>query len=57
MGGDPTLPLGKTFQRARQMNIDVATWVRLLRRLIPNAVATGSFSPSASPGSEVRSTG
>lgn len=48
---------GKTFQRARQMNIDVATWVRLLRRLIPNAVATGSFSPSASPGSEVRSTG
>ncbi|ERE79093.1 serine/threonine-protein kinase N1 [Cricetulus griseus] len=48
---------GKAFQRARQMNIDVATWVRLLRRLIPNAVTTGTFSPNASPGSEVRHTG
>uniref|UniRef100_A0A8C6RI02 protein kinase C n=1 Tax=Nannospalax galili TaxID=1026970 RepID=A0A8C6RI02_NANGA len=48
---------GKAFQRARQMNIDVATWVRLLRRLIPNATATGTFSPSASPGSEARHTG
>ncbi|XP_027403804.1 serine/threonine-protein kinase N1 isoform X2 [Bos indicus x Bos taurus] len=48
---------GKAFQRARQMNIDVATWVRLLRRLIPNATATGTFSPGASPGPEARSTG
>ncbi|XP_038168461.1 serine/threonine-protein kinase N1 isoform X1 [Arvicola amphibius] len=48
---------GKAFQRARQMNIDVATWVRLLRRLIPNSVTTGTFSPNASPGSEVRNTG
>ncbi|XP_063472300.1 serine/threonine-protein kinase N1 isoform X9 [Symphalangus syndactylus] len=48
---------GKAFQRARQMNIDVATWVRLLRRLIPNATATGTFSPGASPGSEARTTG
>ncbi|XP_029388579.1 serine/threonine-protein kinase N1 [Mus pahari] len=48
---------GKAFQRARQMNIDVATWVRLLRRLIPNAVATGTFSPNASPGAEIRHTG
>ncbi|GAB1293367.1 Serine/threonine-protein kinase N1 [Apodemus speciosus] len=48
---------GKTFQRARQMNIDVATWVRLLRRLIPTAVATGTFSPNASPGAEIRHTG
>uniref|UniRef100_A0A2I3GH75 non-specific serine/threonine protein kinase n=1 Tax=Nomascus leucogenys TaxID=61853 RepID=A0A2I3GH75_NOMLE len=48
---------GKAFQRARQMNIDVATWVRLLRRLIPNATATGTFSPGASPGSEARITG
>uniref|UniRef100_A0A452TBT6 Serine/threonine-protein kinase N1 n=1 Tax=Ursus maritimus TaxID=29073 RepID=A0A452TBT6_URSMA len=48
---------GKTFQRARQMNIDVATWVRLLRRLIPNATGTGTFSPGASPGPEARSTG
>lgn len=57
-GSDPSLAiLGKTFQRARQMNIDVATWVRLLRRLIPNSVTTGTFSPNASPGSEVRNTG
>ncbi|XP_019519678.1 PREDICTED: serine/threonine-protein kinase N1 [Hipposideros armiger] len=48
---------GKAFQRARQMNIDVATWVRLLRRLIPNATNTGTFSPGASPGPEARSTG
>ncbi|KAK2087522.1 Serine/threonine-protein kinase N1 [Saguinus oedipus] len=44
---------GKAFQRARQMNIDVATWVRLLRRLIPNT----TFSPGASPGSEARTAG
>ncbi|KAF5929007.1 hypothetical protein HPG69_018186 [Diceros bicornis minor] len=48
---------GKAFQHARQMNIDVATWVRLLRRLIPNATATGTFSPGASPGPEARPTG
>ncbi|XP_021106061.1 serine/threonine-protein kinase N1 isoform X3 [Heterocephalus glaber] len=48
---------GKAFQRARQMNIDVATWVRLLRRLIPNATATGTFSPAASPGPEARPVG
>ncbi|MBZ3875770.1 Serine/threonine-protein kinase N1 [Sciurus carolinensis] len=48
---------GKAFQRARQMNIDVATWVRLLRRLIPNTTATGNFSPGASPGSEARPAG
>ncbi|XP_032691798.1 serine/threonine-protein kinase N1 isoform X1 [Lontra canadensis] len=48
---------GKAFQRARQMNIDVATWVRLLRRLIPNATGTGTFSPGASPGTEARCTG
>ncbi|XP_051691792.1 serine/threonine-protein kinase N1 isoform X3 [Oryctolagus cuniculus] len=49
---------GKAFQRARQLNIDVATWVRLLRRLIPNAAsATGTFSPGAPPGSEARPAG
>nr|XP_023407640.1 LOW QUALITY PROTEIN: serine/threonine-protein kinase N1 [Loxodonta africana] len=48
---------GKTFQRARQMNIDVATWVRLLRRFIPNGTTTGTFSPGASPGPEARSMG
>uniref|UniRef100_A0A8C5XZN2 Serine/threonine-protein kinase N1 n=1 Tax=Microcebus murinus TaxID=30608 RepID=A0A8C5XZN2_MICMU len=48
---------GKAFQRARQMNIDVATWVRLLRRLIPNATGTATFSPGASPRSEARPAG
>ncbi|XP_004999906.1 serine/threonine-protein kinase N1 isoform X2 [Cavia porcellus] len=48
---------GKAFQRARQMNIDVATWVRLLRRLIPNATATSTFSPGSSPGPEARPVG
>ncbi|XP_042549795.1 serine/threonine-protein kinase N1 isoform X1 [Dipodomys spectabilis] len=48
---------GKAFQRARQMNIDVATWVRLLRRLIPHAAATGTFSPGPAPGSEPRPVG
>ncbi|XP_076977705.1 serine/threonine-protein kinase N1 isoform X2 [Tamandua tetradactyla] len=48
---------GKAFQRARQMNIDVATWVRLLRRLIPNATATVTFSPGVSPGPETRPPG
>lgn len=37
---------GKTFLNARQMNIDVATWVRLLRRIIPTANTTGTYSPS-----------
>lgn len=46
---------GKTFQRARQMNIDVATWVRLLRRLIPTPTST--FSPGASPSTEPRGSG
>uniref|UniRef100_A0A452GZF4 Protein kinase N1 n=1 Tax=Gopherus agassizii TaxID=38772 RepID=A0A452GZF4_9SAUR len=38
---------GKAFLRARQMNIDIATWVRLLRRLLPTASSTGAYSPSA----------
>ncbi|XP_061472604.1 serine/threonine-protein kinase N1 isoform X5 [Rhineura floridana] len=37
---------GKAFLRARQMNIDIATWVRLLRRIIPTANTTGTYSPS-----------
>ncbi|EHB03714.1 Serine/threonine-protein kinase N1 [Heterocephalus glaber] len=40
---------GKAFQRARQMNIDVAVWVQLLERLIPNATATGTFSRTRGP--------
>uniref|UniRef100_A0A8C0IUQ9 protein kinase C n=1 Tax=Chelonoidis abingdonii TaxID=106734 RepID=A0A8C0IUQ9_CHEAB len=38
---------GKAFLRARQMNIDIATWVRLLRRLLPTTSSTGAYSPSA----------
>lgn len=37
---------GKTFLRAPQMNINIATWGRLVRRAIP-AVSTNSFSPQA----------
>ncbi|KAJ1172881.1 hypothetical protein NDU88_004723 [Pleurodeles waltl] len=38
---------GKAFLRARQMNIDIATWVRLLRRAFPTASTTGTYSRSA----------
>uniref|UniRef100_A0A8C6ULP9 protein kinase C n=1 Tax=Neogobius melanostomus TaxID=47308 RepID=A0A8C6ULP9_9GOBI len=39
---------GKTFLRAPQMNINIATWGRLVRRAIPT-VSTNSFSPQAVP--------
>ncbi|XP_068130598.1 serine/threonine-protein kinase N1-like isoform X2 [Hyperolius riggenbachi] len=35
---------GKAFLRARQMNIDPSTWLRLLRRAIP--ASTGAYSPA-----------
>ncbi|KAM4676980.1 serine/threonine-protein kinase N1-like isoform 2-T2 [Discoglossus pictus] len=34
---------GKAFLRARQMNIDPSTWLRLLRRAIPASI--GTYSP------------
>ncbi|KAM6956931.1 serine/threonine-protein kinase N2-like isoform 2-T2 [Aplochiton taeniatus] len=37
---------GKAFLRARQMNVDIATWVRLLRNAIPTATNAPSYSPS-----------
>ena len=37
-------PVGKGFLRARQMNVDVATWVRLLRNAIPSG-ATATYNP------------
>lgn len=40
------LSSGKTFLRAPQMNINIATWGRLVRRAIPT-VSTNSFSPQA----------
>ncbi|XP_075714841.1 serine/threonine-protein kinase N1-like isoform X1 [Rhinoderma darwinii] len=42
---------GKAFLRARQMNIDPSTWLRLLRRAIP--ASTGAYSP-AERGEELR---
>nr|XP_056701607.1 serine/threonine-protein kinase N2 isoform X1 [Euleptes europaea] len=39
---------GKTFLRAPQMNINIATWGRLVRRAIPSVNHTGTFSPQAS---------
>uniref|UniRef100_A0AAY4BBP0 protein kinase C n=1 Tax=Denticeps clupeoides TaxID=299321 RepID=A0AAY4BBP0_9TELE len=36
---------GKAFLRAQQMNVDIATWVRLLRNAIPTG--SSSFSPSS----------
>uniref|UniRef100_A0A670ZKP4 Protein kinase N2 n=1 Tax=Pseudonaja textilis TaxID=8673 RepID=A0A670ZKP4_PSETE len=39
---------GKTFLRAPQMNINIATWGRLVRRAIPTVNHTGTFSPQAS---------
>ncbi|TSK17928.1 Serine/threonine-protein kinase N2 [Bagarius yarrelli] len=38
---------GKAFLRARQMNVDIGTWVRLLRNAIPTGNNTGTYSPSA----------
>ncbi|XP_057713382.1 serine/threonine-protein kinase N2 isoform X2 [Corythoichthys intestinalis] len=37
---------GKTFLRAPQMNINIATWGRLVRRAVPT-VSSNSFSPQA----------
>uniref|UniRef100_A0A3B3BSK5 Protein kinase N1b n=1 Tax=Oryzias melastigma TaxID=30732 RepID=A0A3B3BSK5_ORYME len=36
---------GKAFLRARQMNVDIATWVRLLRNAIPSGSNTPSYTP------------
>lgn len=36
---------GKAFLRARQMNVDIGTWVRLLRNAIPTVNNTGTYSP------------
>ena len=39
--------VGKAFLRARQMNVDIGTWVRLLRNAIPTVNNTGTYSPHA----------
>uniref|UniRef100_A0A8C7MGK2 protein kinase C n=1 Tax=Oncorhynchus kisutch TaxID=8019 RepID=A0A8C7MGK2_ONCKI len=37
---------GKAFLRARQMNVDIGTWVRLLRNAIPTVNNTGTYRTS-----------
>ncbi|KAI3360178.1 hypothetical protein L3Q82_014490 [Scortum barcoo] len=37
---------GKAFLRARQMNVDIATWVRLLRNAIPSGSNTPAYTPN-----------
>ncbi|XP_015210724.1 serine/threonine-protein kinase N2 isoform X3 [Lepisosteus oculatus] len=39
---------GKTFPRAPQMNINIATWGRLMRRAIPSVNNSSAFSPQVS---------
>ncbi|XP_069783647.1 serine/threonine-protein kinase N2 [Narcine bancroftii] len=38
---------GKAFLRAPQMNINIATWGRLLRKAFPTVNSTGTYSPSS----------
>ncbi|XP_061567063.1 serine/threonine-protein kinase N1b isoform X2 [Cololabis saira] len=47
----------KAFLRARQMNVDIATWVRLLRNAIPTGSNTSAFSPSFTSNTLTQSTG
>ncbi|KAM9434968.1 serine/threonine-protein kinase N1b isoform 1-T1 [Clarias gariepinus] len=35
---------GKALQKAKQMNVDIATWVRLLKNAIPSSTSTNSYS-------------
>uniref|UniRef100_A0AAR2LHI0 protein kinase C n=1 Tax=Pygocentrus nattereri TaxID=42514 RepID=A0AAR2LHI0_PYGNA len=35
---------GKAFLRAKQMDVDIATWVRLLKNMIPSSTSTNSYS-------------
>uniref|UniRef100_A0A3B3DBT8 protein kinase C n=1 Tax=Oryzias melastigma TaxID=30732 RepID=A0A3B3DBT8_ORYME len=44
---------GKAFLRARQMNVDIGTWVRLLRNAIPTVNNSGTYSPIAHNLSEI----
>uniref|UniRef100_A0A4W6EDJ1 protein kinase C n=1 Tax=Lates calcarifer TaxID=8187 RepID=A0A4W6EDJ1_LATCA len=44
---------GKAFLRARQMNVDIATWVRLLRNAIPSGSNTPAYTPSFTSNTEI----
>uniref|UniRef100_A0A3B3YT14 protein kinase C n=1 Tax=Poecilia mexicana TaxID=48701 RepID=A0A3B3YT14_9TELE len=48
---------GKAFLRARQMNVDIATWVRLLRNAIPTGSNTPAYTPSFSSNTIAHTTG
>uniref|UniRef100_A0A672G6L9 protein kinase C n=1 Tax=Salarias fasciatus TaxID=181472 RepID=A0A672G6L9_SALFA len=48
---------GKAFLRARQMNVDIATWVRLLRNAIPTGSNTPAYTPSFSGNTLTHNTG
>ncbi|XP_037112536.1 serine/threonine-protein kinase N1b isoform X2 [Syngnathus acus] len=39
---------GKAFLRARQMNVDISTWVRLLRNAIPSGSNSSAYTPGFS---------
>ncbi|XP_047214118.1 serine/threonine-protein kinase N1-like isoform X3 [Girardinichthys multiradiatus] len=48
---------GKAFLRARQMNVDIATWVRLLRNAIPSGSNTPAYTPSFASNTLTHTTG
>ncbi|XP_033826759.1 serine/threonine-protein kinase N1b isoform X1 [Periophthalmus magnuspinnatus] len=48
---------GKAFLRARQMNVDIATWVRLLRNAIPSGSNTPTYTQSFSNNTLSNNTG
>uniref|UniRef100_A0A3B5QDB3 protein kinase C n=1 Tax=Xiphophorus maculatus TaxID=8083 RepID=A0A3B5QDB3_XIPMA len=48
---------GKAFLRARQMNVDIATWVRLLRNAIPTGSNTPAYTTSFSSNAVTHTTG
>ncbi|XP_034750433.1 serine/threonine-protein kinase N1b isoform X4 [Etheostoma cragini] len=48
---------GKAFVRARQMNVDIATWVRLLRNAIPSGSNAPAYTPSFSSSTLTHSAG
>ncbi|XP_034394885.1 serine/threonine-protein kinase N1-like isoform X1 [Cyclopterus lumpus] len=48
---------GKAFLRARQMNVDIATWVRLLRNAIPSGSNAPAYTPSFTGNTLTQGTG
>lgn len=48
---------GKAFLRARQMNVDISTWVRLLRNAIPSGSNPPAYTAAFSSDALSRSSG